>query len=300
VRAVPVSIPHLSDLQKKHKDAVFIGVSVWEQDQKGVKPFVDQMGEKMAYRVALDAVPENGKGNDGAMAKAWMQAAGQSGIPSAFIINREGKVAWIGHPMSMDKALDQIVADTWDLQAAVKQHKQAQNAKRKLAELGPKLREAQKTGDPKKVVEVMDAAIAEEPSVEEALGMQKFQFLATRIGDADKASEYGKRLVQTVLKDNENALNMFAWSIVDPDAKTKPDPKLVKVALLAAQRADELAKGKDGAIADTLAKAYFDSGDPAKALEAQERAMTLAKGTPLEQDQSMKERLEQYKKAIKK
>jgi thiol-disulfide isomerase/thioredoxin len=29
-----VSIPHLTELQKKNKDVVFIGVSVWEQDPK--------------------------------------------------------------------------------------------------------------------------------------------------------------------------------------------------------------------------------------------------------------------------
>src|SRR5215470_10631086 len=36
------SIPHLTGLQKKHKDVVFIGVSVSERDPKGVKPFVEK------------------------------------------------------------------------------------------------------------------------------------------------------------------------------------------------------------------------------------------------------------------
>ena len=49
------------------------------------------------------------------MAKNWMTAAGQEGIPTAFIVNKEGKIAWIGHPMEMDKPLEKIVAGTWDL-----------------------------------------------------------------------------------------------------------------------------------------------------------------------------------------
>src|SRR5437868_505895 len=77
------SIPHLSELQKKYKDVTFIGVSVYENDQAKVKPFVDEMGEKMTYRVAVDAVPEGGKRNEGKMAKGWMEAAGQNGIPAA-------------------------------------------------------------------------------------------------------------------------------------------------------------------------------------------------------------------------
>src|SRR6266852_6743020 len=67
-----VSIPHLTELQKKHPEFTFIGVSVWEQDQKGVKPFVQQMGDKMDYTVAMDEVPEGANGNEGKMAKAWM------------------------------------------------------------------------------------------------------------------------------------------------------------------------------------------------------------------------------------
>ena len=93
----------------------FIGVSVWEQDQDKVKPFVEEMGDKMAYRVAMDAVPERKRRNEGAMAKNWMAAAGQNGIPTAFIINKEGKIAWIGHPMGMEKPLEKIIRRHWDL-----------------------------------------------------------------------------------------------------------------------------------------------------------------------------------------
>src|SRR5262245_10516457 len=45
------SIPHLTELQKKYQDVVFIGVSVWEESQAKVEPFVKKMGEKMDYRV---------------------------------------------------------------------------------------------------------------------------------------------------------------------------------------------------------------------------------------------------------
>ena len=112
------SIPHLTELQKKNPSVTFIGVSVWEQDQDKVKPFVEEMGDKMAYRVAIDSVPDKEKGSEGAMAKTWMTAAGQDGIPSAFIVNKEGKIAWIGHPMEMDKPLEKMLAGNWDLKVA--------------------------------------------------------------------------------------------------------------------------------------------------------------------------------------
>src|SRR5438132_6593800 len=73
------SIPHLTELQKKHKRVTFIGVSVYEHDQAEVKPFVEKMGDKMGYGVALDSVPEGGKGAEGKMAKEWVDAADQEG-----------------------------------------------------------------------------------------------------------------------------------------------------------------------------------------------------------------------------
>lgn len=106
------SIPHVTELAKKYPAAQFVGVSVWENDQKLVMPFVAKMGNKMNYSVAMDRVAPGAKGNEGAMAKAWMTAAGQNGIPTAFIVGKDGKVAWIGHPMVMAEPLAKITAGT--------------------------------------------------------------------------------------------------------------------------------------------------------------------------------------------
>src|SRR5438309_6890216 len=196
-----------------------------------------------------------------------MQAAAQDGIPTAFVVNGDGKVAWIGHPMEMDKALADIVAGKWDLAAVSARFKQEQAAKRKFNQLREQLVEALNSGDSKKVLKVIDSAVADDPKMETILGAQKYLVLAGKDGDPDKAQEYGKRLVDTVLKDNPNRLNELAWTIVGSEDKTKPDPKQVKVALAAAQRADEVTKGKDASVIDTLARAHFFSGEVAKAVE---------------------------------
>ena len=293
-----VSIPHITDLQKKYKDVVFIGVSVWEQDQSKVKPFVAEMGDKMAYRVAVDDVADGDNPNDGKMARNWMSAAEQSGIPSAFVVNGEGRVAWIGHPMSMDRPLQRIVAGKWDLQKAAVTFKKAQVAKVKLRALMPKLVEAQKGGDTKAVLTAIDDAIKSDPEVESAVAMLKYRLL-NQAGDADKQAEYVTRMADEVFKDDQDSLNNLAWAIVEKPGD-KPNAKLMQAGLRAAKRADELAESEDPNIADTLAKAYFETGDAAKALEHQERALKLAAGTDLAKDPGFLERLETYRKANKK
>jgi thiol-disulfide isomerase/thioredoxin len=122
-----VSIPHLTELQKKYKNVTFIGVSAFEQDQSAVRPFVEQMGDKMDYRVAIDDVAKGAKPATGKMAKGWMIAAGQNGIPTAFIVNGDGKVAWIGHPSKLEEPLEQIVSGKYDLEKATADFKK--NAK---------------------------------------------------------------------------------------------------------------------------------------------------------------------------
>jgi thiol-disulfide isomerase/thioredoxin len=292
-----VTIPHLTELQKKHPEIAFIGVSVWEQDQKGVRPFVQQMGDKMAYTVAMDDVPEGARGNEGKMAKSWMEAAGQDGIPTAFLIDRDTRIVWIGHPMALDEPLEKVAAGSWDVAAARAQFQKDQAQRSKMRELQEKLNKAQQSGDPQQMLAVLDQAIAADPAMEGPLGLQKYFVLSRGVKDSEKAQVYGSHLVDSVLKDNAAALNDLAWSIVAPEAP-KAGANARKLALMAAQRADELTGGKDPGIADTLAKAYFDAGSPAKALETQERAMRLAKGTPVENDSGVKARLEQYRKAV--
>lgn len=100
------AIPHVNDLYKKHKDKglVVVGQNLGE-DAKTVKDFVKKMGSKMTYRVTVDT-PE------GTMGKKWLEAAGQNGIPCAFVVSKKGKIAYIGHPMAMEESmLEKLLAE---------------------------------------------------------------------------------------------------------------------------------------------------------------------------------------------
>ncbi|MHC4520266.1 MAG: TlpA family protein disulfide reductase [Planctomycetota bacterium] len=99
------SIPHLTALQKKHKDrVVFVGVS--NEDPGVVKPFVENQGDNMDYTVAIDST--------GAVGKGYMRAFGQGGIPTAFVVDANGKIVWHGHPLAnLDAVLEKVLAGTY-------------------------------------------------------------------------------------------------------------------------------------------------------------------------------------------
>jgi thiol-disulfide isomerase/thioredoxin len=128
-------IPHLTELQKKYGDKVrIIGVSIWEPREKDVEPFVKEWGDKMAYTVASDrvegisATDEEERSREsvdkGLMSKSYMVDSGwsESGIPCVFIVNGEGRIAWLGSPgddtTQMDRILEEVVSGRHDLKAA--------------------------------------------------------------------------------------------------------------------------------------------------------------------------------------
>jgi thiol-disulfide isomerase/thioredoxin len=86
------SIPHLTELQKKYKASNVVIIGVTKEDEQTVAPFLAEMGDRMDYHVALD---------NGEQTQAAFEAiAPIPGIPTAFIIDKEGKVVWSGHPMA--------------------------------------------------------------------------------------------------------------------------------------------------------------------------------------------------------
>ena len=288
------SIPHLTEMAKKNKDVTFVGVSVFEQDQGLVAPFVEKMGDKMNYHVAMDAIPAGGNGQTGVMATTWMQAAEQQGIPTAFIVNKDSKIAWIGHPMTMEAPLAKIEAGTWDLKTEAEKSRKATLAAHKMNELRAALTPSLRAKDYAKAVTIVDEKITSDPDLEATAGPLKLALLQVQ-GKSDEAAAYITKLVGGALKDDVQALNDMAWPLVDPDAPKKASPALVSAAVKAALRADELSNSKDPQIADTLAAAYFADGNAAKAVETQERALKLIKGTEAEKEPSYAQHLAKYK-----
>jgi thiol-disulfide isomerase/thioredoxin len=110
------AIPHLNRLHNKYKNkgVVVIGQNTKQGDVKKVEPFIKQMGDLMTYRIALD--DNTGVTNKffGKMVETWLTPA-EEGIPIAFIIDKQGKIAFIGHPDDVDeKIIDQVLAGTFD------------------------------------------------------------------------------------------------------------------------------------------------------------------------------------------
>lgn len=174
------AIPHLTELSKKYADqgVSIVGVSGPDRRGNSLEKTQKMVSEKnaeglMTYAIAWD--------NEKATSTAYMKAAGQNGIPTAFIVDRQGVVAFIGSPYEMDEALDGIVKGTWDV-AKEKTRFEAEMASRRK----------------------YDAFITD-----------------FRGGKLDSAYKIAAELVDHDRKDDAGALNAIAWMIVDPETKVE-------------------------------------------------------------------------------
>src|SRR2546423_7799451 len=110
-------MPHLSRIANEYEGRVTIlGIDVFENEttsMQKIKAFVDSMGQRMDYEVAVE--------DSNFVLVDWYYASGEqsSGIPRSWVVNEEGRLAWIGHPKDLDKVLLKIVNNTWNIKEAL-------------------------------------------------------------------------------------------------------------------------------------------------------------------------------------
>jgi thiol-disulfide isomerase/thioredoxin len=266
------SIPHLNELAEKFKDkgVIAVGQDVWEEDHSAVAPFVKKMGDKMTYRVTLD----KGQGRDGEMADTWMKAADQNGIPTAFVINKQGRIAWIGHPMRLnEKLLEEILTGKFDMAGFAKEYEQAQQEQKQQRELNIKLQTALR----EKNWDAADAAVAElEKTVSEHA---RYQFSAARLqillGRKNYDGAYNLAESLSTAQANNVGLQYNLARFIATQSNL--EKRFLVLAEKMAERANTATQGKEPAILDTLARVQFANGKTDEAIATEQKAVAAAK-----------------------
>jgi thiol-disulfide isomerase/thioredoxin len=288
------TIPHLNEIHEKYKDKGLnvIGQDCWENDDELVAPFIKKMGEKMTYRVALDDKSgETKKGEQkGAMAKTWMAAAWRNGIPSAFLVDTKGLIAWIGHPMSLtEDTIEAVLAGKFDVQKAAEEYVQTNRKEWKSQAVWREIGEAAQEKNWDLALSRLDEAQKEAPKREQdRFEMTRFNILLSK---EDYPAAYKQALkISDANKDEAMLQNQLAWQILTDKSIKKRD---LDVAETLANRANDAADGKDAAILDTVARIAFMRGKKQEAIELQEKAVKMAQG---EMKSSLEATLNSYKK----
>lgn len=285
-----VSIPHLNELHEKFADRglVVIGQDCWERDTDKVPAFLEKMGDKMTYRVALD---DTSTVERGAMAQNWMQAAGQNGIPTAFVVDKAGRIAWIGHPMELnDEILSAVLAGTYDIEEAKRdfaaRRRMQQVLQAKFRPFVQALRDKE-FDRAEQLLEEMEAAL---PESRRTLADNWRLDLVIRKGDSAGAEALAEKLAAAD-KVTGQQLNQVAWKLVISDLK---DLNFALLERLARRGVELTPEDNRSAVLDTLARVLYRQNKKEEAIATQKQAVELCPEGP--QKKQMEDTLAAYER----
>ena len=277
------SMPHLAKLQEEYADRKVQIISVSDESVEEVKEFLKRQAgnkegepitfEKLTSVYCLTTDP------DGSTQLTYTRAAKINGIPCAFLVGKDGKIEWIGHPMEMDEPLLQVVEDRWNRDEFAQQYneeKGLESLKEDLAEL------LQNSGESDPSAKNIDAAFGmidefqkklKTPSIVKQARFLKFDLLIQFRSEAPEAIEVGRE----VFKDfsaRPIELHSLTWGIYEfANAGQIKNPQLVVEALKATEAVlPRVPPQQRGTVLDTIAHLQYKVGDIESALKSAREA----------------------------
>ncbi|UGU15317.1 TlpA family protein disulfide reductase [Sinomicrobium kalidii] len=195
-----LAIPHLTELAMEFKEEIqVVSIYTGESNTKDstdvnyierIERLVKRKGSGMEFTVGIDDYKQTTK-------KKW----GVYAYPTAFIVNRSGKIIWIGNPNHLESdVLKQVVSDKFNTDEELSQGN-------KYTEHLDNILKIEKKGDYLTALKGIDSLIAAYPQRSE-LYEYKFRILA-RNND-----ERANILLQWMLNSNEN----YNWTGLREDA----------------------------------------------------------------------------------
>jgi thiol-disulfide isomerase/thioredoxin len=285
------AIPHLTRLAHEHAGNVeVIGVSISEHQSdpgdtayiEAVASFVQSMGERMDYRVAVDTPAKT-------MHATWFKPARTGGIPTAYVIDQKGLVAWvgIGSPPDVERVVGEVLAGTFDPRKEA-ERKRAEDAAAeersrkdieavKQAQSGldaryPGYSEAMARGDSAAALASLDAAFRADPSSETGGAYQWKLMLLLSSKTPDDVTAYARDLLARH-GDDEDIVGFLSAVLVSTSEDVRFDPQL---AFTCAERTAARAK-PDSRWAQfaqwRLGWAWYHVGDREKAIASVQSAL---------------------------
>ena len=265
-----VSMPHLSQLQREYRDkgVTICGVNIWEDSEyseatlKKVSEFLRDYKDQLDFTIAYDGAAKF-------MDNAWMKAAERNGIPCTFVVNREGTVAWIGHPDMLDMVLDEVVRGTWDIAAGPERLKQAEAA---FDDAATKYKESLPAGDAS-----WGEAMARYPKLGRTRTGQRLGALL-RGGHFAAAHDLGSRLIAEARKAHAiEPVRTVLEALESPNVLGNDSAKalLVEAARANFDLTDTVAFAPYARHA-VMARAYFRAGRNQEAQASVSKALELA------------------------
>jgi DNA-binding transcriptional regulator of glucitol operon len=107
------SITNLNSIQKRFQGQGVVVVGVSDESADQITKFVLHDGAMIEYAIAADDQRKT--------SLSYMMPVKQRGVPCAFVVGKDGRLLWYGHPLhGLEQALDRIIAGRYNVDQAAK------------------------------------------------------------------------------------------------------------------------------------------------------------------------------------
>jgi len=259
-----VMMPHMSHLQQEYREkgVTFIGFTAKDNrgnNEESVTKFVAKRGPNLKYTFAY--------ADDRTTYDAWMTAADQKGIPCCFVIGRDLKIAYIGHPMFLDIVLPKVETGTWKAEDGAAVEKVGEEVNNVFKSF---------SGDAETALKTLSEFERNHPKL---AGIPYFN--APKLGMLIKAKKtaearkFAEHLIDQAVKDDDSgSLRNISAALRSPGVGA--DKQLLPLSLKAAEDMLKISGEKDAAALYFVAEAQFANGNIAKAKEFRAKAIAAA------------------------
>jgi thiol-disulfide isomerase/thioredoxin len=266
------SAPRLGELQAKYKEQGLCVIGLSAVDKRGntrraVEKMLEEKPDLMEYAVAWD--------KDRTTTTAYMTAAGRTSIPTVFLIDRAGKIAFIGNPVEAEGILEQVILGKHDIAALSAEYKTRVEVENKAGVLQQEYTAAFKKKDWPAVLEIADKLLALDAAKYGVMAAMKFRILVRELDQSEKGYAFARAHFAGPGKNDWMAMAAVAFEIVDPGSKISY--RDLDYAIVLCTRANEMAGGKEAPVLDAIARVHYMKGDLEKAVEFAEMAAAIDK-----------------------
>ncbi len=267
-------MPELAELQARYKDR---GVTVVSFTCRGIRGGPNNSEEAVADFVnkrakALKLNYPLAYADDSTAADAWLKAAGEDGW-ATFLVDRTGRVAYIGSHWFLDVGLPKLLAGA---DAKTVGDEIADAAAEYQDVMDTLVRDFQAGRDLHADVKALNDLETRYPPLSDLLTIVQAKLsLLPKYGDRGEAKGYAEAIVTKGIEREDVRLLGLAHSILRNEKGSK---ELTALALRAADAIVRIDGGTDAQSLLDLADAYQASGDNARAKDNARRAIEAAAG----------------------
>jgi thiol-disulfide isomerase/thioredoxin len=271
-------MPDAAELQDQYRDkgvtCVFYSARDSDNPEENVAAFIKRRGASLPFTFAYD--------NDRATYDAWVTAAGREGLPCSFVVDKAGRIAYIGHPMYLSVVLPGVIAGNKKPQEVSDEAGKVEREFRAVA--------AAMWPDNKVGLKALKEFEAKYPQMANNSVILRPKLSALpRVGELDEAKKVAEAVIIKAIKQGNSAVLLQVAGLLR-NGPGNTSKELLAVAVKAAEAAVQVTDGRDGSALMDLSETYFAAGGKAKAREFARKAVEAAAGESAARRESIERR----------